>query len=341
MSKSKHGRKYDALHMGRSCIDLYSTNIGAPFSEIKEFAAYVGGSPTNMSVGGRRLGLNVALLTAIGDDPVGDFILAFLNKEGVETQFCPRKPGHRTSAVLLGMQPPDKFPLVFYRDNCADKYLDLNDVMAAPLDDCRVFQFAGTNLSVDPSRTATMMAAERARKAGASVILDIDFRPDQWPDPRWFGITLRTVLHLVDIVIGTQDEINALMMQDARQVCLTDSQMSDTRVSGKTEGYIPSILSMGPGVVIEKRGSEGCRIHTLRQSAIDVPGFPVEIQNILGAGDAFGAGFIFGFVNDWELYRAARLGNACGALVVTRHGCSISMPSYEEVMDFMKAHGER
>ena len=106
-------KAYDSLHMGRSSIDLYSNDIGTPFVDISSFAAYVGGSPTNISVGGKRLGLNTALLTAIGDDPVGDFILNFLNKEGVETRFIARKPEHRTSAVVLGIEPPDKFPLVF------------------------------------------------------------------------------------------------------------------------------------------------------------------------------------------------------------------------------------
>jgi 5-dehydro-2-deoxygluconokinase len=113
-------REFDILLMGRSSIDLYANEIGAPFHEIKNFAAYVGGCPTNISVGTRRLGLRSVLLTAVGQDPVGDFILHFLDQEGVVTRFIPRKAGRRTSAVILGVEPPDKFPLVFYRDNCAD-----------------------------------------------------------------------------------------------------------------------------------------------------------------------------------------------------------------------------
>ena len=79
---TKHTKIYDSLHMGRSSIDLYANEIGAPFEEIKSFAAYVGGSPTNISVGGRRLGLRTSLLTGLGNDPVGDFVLHFLNKKG-------------------------------------------------------------------------------------------------------------------------------------------------------------------------------------------------------------------------------------------------------------------
>ncbi|HET7768100.1 MAG TPA: PfkB family carbohydrate kinase, partial [Chloroflexota bacterium] len=105
---------FDALAMGRSSIDLYSNDVGAPFSDITSFAAYVGGCPTNVSVGTRRLGLTSAILTAVGPDPVGDFILSFLEREGVEARFVPRKAGKRTSAVVLGIEPPDRFPLVYY-----------------------------------------------------------------------------------------------------------------------------------------------------------------------------------------------------------------------------------
>src|SRR5213593_3644166 len=140
-------RNYDILAMGRSSIDLYANEIGAPFTEIKSFAAYVGGCPTNISVGTRRLGLRSALLTAVGEDPVGDFILSFLEKEGVVTSFIPRKRGRRTSAVILGIEPPDKFPLVYYRDNCADNQLSIDDVLKTPVGSCRVFEFSGTGLS--------------------------------------------------------------------------------------------------------------------------------------------------------------------------------------------------
>src|ERR687883_227726 len=85
--KAMTTKTYDVLAIGRSSIDLYSNDIGAPFEEITGFAAYVGGCPTNISVGARRLGLRTALLTAVGADPVGDFILRFLEREGVETRF--------------------------------------------------------------------------------------------------------------------------------------------------------------------------------------------------------------------------------------------------------------
>jgi 5-dehydro-2-deoxygluconokinase len=340
---SKLERAYDIVAMGRSSLDLYSNDIGAPFVDITSFAAYIGGCPTNISVGTRRLGLRPALLTAVGNDQVGDFILHFLQREGIETAFIPRKPGHRTSAVVLGIEPPDRFPLTYYRDNCADIELAIDDVLATPIADSHALLISGTGLSKEPSRSATLFAAETAREAGTTVVLDIDFRPDQWHDHRAFGVTVRSALRLVDIVLGTEDEINAVMLTDPNQVNLTHSQVSDARVSGDIDAAIRALLALGPRALIHKRGAAGASVHLTsneeRPTRIDVPGFPVEVQNILGAGDAFASGFLYGLVKGWDWYKATRMGNACGAILVTKHGCANFMPTYNEVMSFIQEHG--
>ncbi|GAB4170785.1 MAG: hypothetical protein Fur005_32430 [Roseiflexaceae bacterium] len=333
----------ELICMGRSSIDLYSADIGAPFEEISSFSAFVGGCPTNISVGARRLGLSTALLTAVGADKVGDFILHFLAKEGVDTSPTPRKPGHRTSAVVLGIEPPDRFPLTYYRDNCADIELTIDDVLATPIAAAKALLISGTGLSREPSRSATMFAAETARAAGVPVVLDIDFRPDQWHDPRAFGVTLRAAMRLVDVVLGTDDEINAAMLTDPAQVKLTHSQISDARVAGNVDQAIETILKMGTQVLVHKRGAAGSRVHVRRATSIerlDAPGFPVDVVNILGAGDAFASGLLYGMVRGWDWVKAARLGNACGAIVVTRHACANAMPTMAEIEEFVAARSE-
>jgi 5-dehydro-2-deoxygluconokinase len=334
---------FDVIAMGRSSIDLYSNDVGAPFVEITSFAAYVGGCPTNISVGTRRLGLRSALLTAVGPDQVGEFILHFLRNEGVETQFIPYKPGCRSSAVVLGIEPPDRFPLTYYRENCADIELTIDDVLATPIAQSKALLISGTGLSKEPSRSSTLFAAELARQAGVPVVLDIDFRPDQWHDPRAFGVTLRAALRLVDIVLGTEDEINAAMLTDPAQIQLTHSQVSDAHVSGDIDAAIQALLELGPRALLQKRGADGARVHLASPDGppqqIDAAGFPVTVYNILGAGDAFASGFLYGFVNGWDWQKAARLGNACGAIVVTRHGCANFMPTLDEVMAFVEGYG--
>src|SRR6266699_4156674 len=280
-------RSYDVITMGRSSIDLYSNDVGAPFVDITSFAAYVGGCPTNISVGTQRLGLHAALLTVVGDDQVGNFILHFLEQEGVETRFIPRKTGRRSSAVVLGIEPPDRFPLTYYRDNCADIELTIDDVLATPIARSRALLISGTGLSKEPSRSATLFAAEMAQQAGVPVVLDIDFRPDQWHDHRAFGVVLRSALRLVDVVLGTEDEINAAMLTDQSQVSLTHSQVSDAHVSGDIDAAMQALLNLGPRVLVQKRGAEGSTVHLAsnegQNTQIDVPGFPVQVSNILGA----------------------------------------------------------
>jgi 5-dehydro-2-deoxygluconokinase len=274
---------------------------------------------------------------------VGGFITAFLRREGVESAYIPTKPGRRSSAVVLGIEPPDKFPLTYYRDNCADAELTIDDVLAAPVARSRALLISGTGLSREPSRSATLFAAELARAAGATVALDIDFRPDQWHDPRAFGVAVRSALPLVDIVLGTEDELNAALLRDAAALRLTHSQVSDTRVAGDVAAAIGTLLSYGPSVLLQKRGAEGSRVHLRRDDGqieqIDAPGFPVEVANILGAGDAFAAGALYGHLKGWDWRAAARLGNACGAIVVTRHGCANFTPTFDEVNAFVENRG--
>jgi 5-dehydro-2-deoxygluconokinase len=322
--------------MGRSSIDLYSNDVGKPFAEITAFGAYVGGCPTNVSVGTRRLGLRSALLTAVGDDPVGEFIERFLVQEGVETRFIPRKPGRRTSAVLLGIQPPDRFPLVFYRDNCADIALTVDDVLAAPVSDCRLLFITGTGLSKEPSRSATLAAAEQARAAGASVYLDLDFRADQWDDPRAFGVVVRSALGMIDVALGTEEEIKAAA--GASRITITHSQMSAPTIEGDLDAALERLLRGGLETLVVKRGAAGARAHT-SDGIVEAEPFPVEVLNLLGAGDAFASGLIYGRLNGWDWRRSIRMGNATGAIVVTRPACANSMPTLAEVEDFVRPHG--
>lgn len=333
-------RRYDLLAMGRSSIDLYSNQSGAPFADIKDFGAFVGGCPTNISVGTRRLGLRSAILTALGDDPVGDFLLAFLDKEGVETRFAPRKPGFRTSAVLLGIEPPDRFPLVYYRDNCADIEFTIDDVLAAPIADSRALLITGTGLSKEPSRSATIFAAEHARAHDATVFLDIDFRADQWHDPRAFGVVVRSVLPYVDVAIGTEEEIKAAGLRDAAQVSVEHSQVSDPTITGDTDAAIEALLGRGLRTLVVKRGKAGASVYQPSQPVIDAAGIPVEVVNILGAGDAFASGLVYGVLHGWDWHQAARMGNACGSIVVGRQGCANFMPYEKEALTLLAAAGD-
>jgi 5-dehydro-2-deoxygluconokinase len=313
-------RTYDVLTMGRSCIDLYAHQIGVPITEVTSFDAYVGGCPTNISVGTRRLGLRSALLTAVGDDQVADFVLAFLNREGVETRFIPRKGGRRTSAVIMAIQPPDRFPLTFYREGCADRELTTEDVDRAPVAESAIVLVTGTGLSHEPSRTATFHAAERAAAAGAQVFVDVDYRPDQWSSRSAFAASMQQLVRHASLVVGTEEEVAAAADDD------------------DVERAIAALRTATNAPLVLKRGARGATL--FRDGArTDVPAFRIEVLNVLGAGDAFASGLITGIRRGWPLERAVRMGNATGAIVVTRHGCANFMPTNAEVETFVSEQG--
>jgi 5-dehydro-2-deoxygluconokinase len=332
-------KKYDLLTIGRSSIDLYSANVGRPFTDISAFNAFVGGCPTNIAVGATRLGLKTALLTGIGNDQVGAFIKNFLQKENVITDFIPTIAGTRSSAVILGIEPPDKFPLVYYRDNCADIHLDIEHIDKVPFSDFKAAIFSGTALSKDPSRTAMFYALELAKKNAVIKLLDLDFRADQWHDPRAFGIVIRTILPQFNIVIGTEEEILAAYLTDISQVSIKHQQISAPEIKGNIDKAIQNIIATGVDTLIVKRGKDGASVFEKGKAEAKVPGFPVEVLNVLGAGDAFAGGFSYGYLNGWDLYKSVRMGNACGAIIVTREGCANFMPTLDEVMQFTDERG--
>ena len=328
------GSAVELFTLGRSSIDLYSDDVGAPFSEITRFGAYLGGSPLNIAVGASRLGVRTGLLTAVGEDQVGDFVLAGLEREGVETRYIPRKPGTRTSAVLLAIQPPDRFPITFYRENAADIQLGIRDIEAAPIESARALVLNGSALARDPSRSATLSAARRARAAGLTVYLDLDFRADQWPDLLGFGLNIRALLRDVDVVLGTEEEINAALLADPADVTIRHSMVTAPEIRGDVAANTAALLGE-VGVVVVKEGERGCTVHRRGEEALQVPGFPVEVLSVLGAGDAFAAGLVTGRLKGLDWPQSARLGNACGAIVVTRIGCANFTPTWEEVRGLM------
>lgn len=329
----------DVVTMGRCSIDLYSNDVGAPFAQVSSFGAFVGGCPTNIAVGTRRLGLKSGLVTGLGDDPVADFVTRFLEQEGVDTRGVKRLKGFRSTAVLLGIEPPDKFPLVFYRERAPDLELGIDDVLAAPLAGAKALLLTGTGLSKDPSRSATFFAAEHARKLGVPVYLDVDFRADQWHDVRAFGVAVRALLPLVDVVIGTETELNAALMTDASSLTVAHHAISAAEVTGDALAAVKTVLARGPQAVALKLGAHGSQVFLRDGTSEKAAPFKVQVANVLGAGDAFASGFLYGRLKGFGWGKSGRFGNATGAIVVTRQACANAMPTEREALDFVAANG--
>ncbi len=301
---------------------------------MSSFAKYIGGSPTNTAIGASRLGLRTGILTRVGADHFGRFIREELIREGVDAAGVVDDPERLTALVFLGIRDPDTFPLIFYRENCADMALTAGDVDADFIGRARAVLINGTHLSRENVFEASVAACRLARANGAKVVFDIDYRPVLW------GLTgrdmgenrfvadaevtrrLQEVLPLCDLIVGTEEEVHILGGA-------TDTIAALRGIRAKTDALL-----------VCKRGPDGCSAFpedipdTLDEGVVG-PGFPVEVFNVLGAGDAFMAGFLRGWLRDEPLETCCAYANACGAIVVSRHGCAPAMATWEELQAFM------
>ena len=314
-------RTFDVVSLGRLAIDLYADEIGVELARVRHFSVYAGGCPTNFATGAARLGLRVAMASRIGTDGLSDGLIDFLTKEGIDTRYIVRDSEHLTGLAFLSILPPDTFPLVYYRPDPADMHMTAEDIAPIAFDDTKVLFVAGTRFSSEPARGATLGAMEHARTAGTEIILDIDRRPTLWADLDAFGEHLRKALPLVDIAIGTEDEIIAAADRPS------------------VEESVPVLLDLVQRAVAVKRGQNGSEVYAKDGGVHRAAPFSVEVLNVLGAGDAWAAGFVYAFLQGWTWEKCARFGNATGAIIVTRHACANDMPKYDEVTCFIEDKG--
>lgn len=324
----------DIVCIGRAAVDLYGEQIGGRLEDMRSFAKYVGGSPTNTAIGAARLGLRAGLISRVGDEHNGRFVRESLQAEGVDTHCLRTDPTRLTALVFLGIRDRNTFPLIFYRDHCADMALTVDDIDAAYLARASVLVISGTHLSHPDTRAACIKAITLARSLGKRVVLDIDYRPVLWGltspglgEQRFVpsaevSAQLQTVLGDCDLIVGTEEEIH---------------------IAGGSTHTLTALRAMravSAGLIVMKRGPMGCvafesAIPDALDDGLQGPGFPVEVFNVLGAGDAFMAGLLRGWVRGEPLPFALRYANACGAIVVSRHGCAPAMPSWSELQLFL------
>ena len=334
-----NARTYDLICLGRLAVDLYAQQPGARLEDASSFAKYLGGSSANVAFGTARLGLRTAMLSRVGDDHMGRFLCEALQREGCDTSQVRIDPERLTALVLLGIKDRESFPLIFYRENCADMALCEDDVDEGFIASSRALAITGTHFSTPGVHAASMKALNIARRHGVRTVLDIDYRPVLWGltgradgQTRFIadaGVTahLQAILPRFDLVVGTEEEFQI--------------------AGGATDviAALRAVRAVTAATLVVKRGAFGCSvvegdIPADLDQAPTYGGTRVEVLNVLGAGDAFLAGFLYGWLRGVGIERSCAYANACGALVVSRHGCAPAMPSRAE-LDYFLAHGER
>jgi 5-dehydro-2-deoxygluconokinase len=177
---TQSGKTMDLIAVGRAGIDLYGQQVGGRLEDMASFAKYIGGSPTNTAIGAARLGLTSGLITRVGADHIGRFISEQLEREGVDTSGVLADLDRLTGLVILGIRDRERFPLIFYRENCADMALTIADLDRGWIEKAGAVLINGTHLSRDAVFDASMAAAHWCKAAGGKVVFDIDYRPVLW-----------------------------------------------------------------------------------------------------------------------------------------------------------------
>ncbi|MGF6254069.1 bifunctional 5-dehydro-2-deoxygluconokinase/5-dehydro-2-deoxyphosphogluconate aldolase [Ensifer sp. LBL] len=325
----------DLITIGRASVDLYGQQIGTRLEDVSSFAKSVGGCPCNISVGTARLGLKSALLTRVGNEQMGRFIREQLTREGVETRGIVTDPERLTALAILAVENDKTFPLLFYRDNCADNALCEDDVSEEFIRSARAVLVSGTHFSKPNTDAAQRKAIRIAKENGAKIVFDIDYRPNLWGlaghdagESRYIASDrvsahLKTVLADCDLIVGTEEEV------------LIASGESDLLQALKT------IRSLSKATIVLKRGPMGCIVYDGPitddlEDGIVGKGFPIEVYNVLGAGDAFMSGFLRGWLKNEPHATSATWANACGAFAVSRLLCAPEIPTWTELQFFLE-----
>ncbi len=333
-SRAAASQNLDLITIGRSSIDLYGQQIGTRLEDVGSFVKAVGGCPANIAIGSARLGLKSALITRVGDEQMGRYIREQLTREGVATDGVVTDPTRMTALVLLAVQDDKHFPMIFVRDHCADMALNEDDIDPAFIRSARAVLVTGTHFSKPNTEAAQRKAMRLARENGAKIIFDIDYRPNLWGlaghdagESRYIASRavserLGTVLADCDLIVGTEEEVLI--------------------ASGETDllSGLKKIRASSKATIVLKRGPMGCVVYdgaiTTIEAGIVGRGFPIEVYNVLGAGDAFMSGFLRGWLHGEPHATSATWANACGALTVSRLLCSPEIPTFEEMTFFVK-----
>ncbi|WP_353979568.1 5-dehydro-2-deoxygluconokinase [Salinicola endophyticus] len=327
-------RSLDLICLGRVAVDLYSEQLGSRLEDVSRFARYLGGSSGNVAYGSARLGLRSAMLSRVGDEQMGRFVREELSRAGVDVSALQTDPERHTGLVLLALKDRDSFPLLFYRRDCADMAIDADAIDPAYIASARALAITGTHLSTAITQRACRKALDAAADHGVKRVLDIDYRPVLWgltqpgDGETRFVADAEVTRHLqqwlgaFDLIVGTEEEFHIA------------GGSTDTLTA------LRAVRERSAATLVCKLGAQGCvvmegAIPERIEDGILVAGVEVEVLNVLGAGDAFMSGLLRGWLDGQTWETCATYANACGALVVSRHGCAPAMPTAEELFDYL------
>jgi len=302
--------------VGRVSIDLYAREAGAAFRDDQTFSKSVGGSPTNVAVAAARLGHHATLVTKVGGDELGGYVVERLRGWGVDTTHIGVARGNLTPVVLAALDPPEEPKLIFHRQpDAPDTTLVATDLPEDLLQSCDVFWMSGCALSRGTTATSSMEWLRRRARRSHTVI-DLDYRPSFWSSVDDARNAASSAIDLCSVVVGNRTECELAIG------------------TAEPDRAADALLARGVSLAIIKLGAQGVLLASSRER-VRIKPLKIRLVCGLGSGDAFGGALIHGLIHGWDIATIGEHANAAGAYVATQLTCADAMPDIEQLTSFM------
>jgi len=307
----------DVVTMGEMLVQFNAVATG-PLRHVGYFEKHAAGAEANFAVGMVRMGFTASFISRVGGDEFGKYILSVLKGEGVDVSrvIVDKEAPTGVYFIQRSYPIPEKSSVVYYRRGSAASRLCPEDVDIEYTRGARLFHVTGITPALsDSCREASYKALEIAQNNNVIISLDTNIRLKLWREERAREV-LSPMVKKAAIILTEPDDTEILIGE------------------GNPEKAAKTLLNMGPSIVVLKLGEEGA-IAATKDQIVKKPAFKVPVVDVIGAGDAFAAGFVASILRGWSLEKALEVGNAAGALVVTVRGDVENLPSMEDVEQFL------
>jgi 2-dehydro-3-deoxygluconokinase len=308
----------DVVTLGEMLVQFNPISTG-PLRHVTYFEKHAAGSEANFAIGMVRLGFKAGFITRVGNDEFGRYILSVLRSEGVDVSKVKVDDEAPTGIYFIqrGYPVPGRSIVFYYRRGSAASRLSPDDIEEDYIKSSRLLHLTGITPALSEScRKAVLKALRIAVENDVIVSFDTNIRLKLWPCEEKARETLLPIMRETDILLTEPEDAEILIGES------------------EPNKIIEKMLSMGPKIVAVKMGEEGA-IASNGKETIMKPGFKVPVVDVIGAGDAFAAGFIASILEGRSLEDALAFGNAAGALVVTVRGDIENLPTKDDIERFL------
>lgn len=303
---------FDLVTLGESMVCFSPTELG-PIRHVTTFNKHVVGAESNVAIGMSRLGHRVSWLSRLSNDEFGKYILGTLRSEKVDVSQVLFDQDASTSVMFKERRKTGLINVYYYRHYSAASRLSSEDIQEEWIKKARILHLTGITPALsDSCAEAVNKAINIAHKNNVKVSVDPNIRYKLWKNERKMKEILSQLVKSADVLLPSLEE----------------GRFLTGLVS--VEEIADHFFEQGTEVVVIKNGKEGAYLHD-QEGGRWISSVEVETVDPVGAGDAFAAGFLSGYLLGLDNEQAVKKGNLLGSFAVSCRGDWECLPSKEEL----------